>query len=121
MEMSVLIRKKKLLPYFDMAYQAFASGDVDKNVFALGYFFSEGLKVLLTKSFAKNIGLYSERVKAFTIGCANKDETASVESQIMLKILVRPIYTYTDCTATQARRQARVAPEVSKVKSVQGC
>ena len=95
-EMSALIRKKNPLPYFDMAYQGFASGDVNKNIFALRYFISEGLNVLLTKSFTKNMGLYGERVEAFTIVCADKDETARVESQI--KILVRPIYTYTDCT-----------------------
>ena len=87
-EMSAL--NKNLLPYFYMAYQGFASGDVDKDAFAHGYFIDEGHNVLLAQSFAKNIaknmGLYGERVGAFTVVCAEKDESARVESQI--KILI---------------------------------
>ena len=46
-EMSAMIKKKNLLPYFDMAYQGFASGDVDKDAFALRYFIDKGHNVLL--------------------------------------------------------------------------
>ena len=52
-EMSALIKKKNLLPYFDMAYQGFASGDVDRDAFALRYFIDDGHNVLLSQSFAK--------------------------------------------------------------------
>jgi len=103
-EMSALIKKKNLLPYFDMAYQGFASGDVDKDAFALRYFIDEGHNVLLAQSFAKNMGLYGERVGAFTVVCADKDEAARVESQI--KILIRPMY------SNPPRHGARVACEV---------
>merc|ERR1712066_745850 len=90
MGMSALIKKKNLLPYFDMAYQGFASGDVDKDDFALRYFIDEGHNVLLTQSFAKNMGLYGERVGAFTVVCKDKEECARVTSQ--MKILVRRNY-----------------------------
>ena len=103
-EMSAL--NKNLLPYFYMAYQGFASGDVDKDAFALRYFIDEGHNVLLAQSFAKNMGLYGERVGAFTVVCADKDEAARVESQI--KILIRPMY------SNPPRHGARVATEVSK-------
>lgn len=52
------LQKGKLFPYFDMAYQGFASGDTDKDAWALRYFIKEGHKVLVAQSFAKNMGLY---------------------------------------------------------------
>merc|ERR1719187_2978017 len=86
-EMSAVIKARKLLPYFDMAYQGFASGDVDRDAFALREFVADGHTVLLSQSFAKNMGLYGERAGAFTVVCADKEEAARVESQI--KIIVR--------------------------------
>merc|ERR1712018_596445 len=86
-EMSAVIKKRNLLPFFDMAYQGFASGDMDRDAAALRLFVDEGHTVLLAQSFAKNMGLYGERAGAFTVQCKDKDEAARVESQI--KILVR--------------------------------
>jgi len=103
-EMSALIKQKNLLPYFDMAYQGFASGDVDKDAFAVRHFIDDGHNILLSQSFAKNMGLYGERVGAFTVVCADGDEAARVESQI--KILIRPMY------SNPPRHGARVATEV---------
>jgi len=77
-------------PFFDMAYQGFASGDTDKDAFALRYFIEEGHTPALAQSFAKNMGLYGERVGAFSIVTASPEEKARVDSQI--KILVRPLY-----------------------------
>ncbi|CBX93563.1 similar to mitochondrial aspartate aminotransferase [Plenodomus lingam JN3] len=77
-------------PFFDMAYQGFASGDTDKDAFALRHFIKQGLRPVLAQSFAKNMGLYGERVGAFSIVCESADEKKRVDSQI--KILVRPLY-----------------------------
>ncbi|PSK40160.1 hypothetical protein B9Z65_8100 [Elsinoe australis] len=77
-------------PFFDMAYQGFASGDTDKDAFALRHFIKEGHQVALSQSFAKNMGLYGERVGAFSIVCVDAQEKARVDSQV--KILVRPLY-----------------------------
>ena len=77
-------------PFFDMAYQGFASGDTSKDAFALRHFIKEGLRPVLAQSFAKNMGLYGERVGAFSIVCESADEKKRVDSQI--KILVRPLY-----------------------------
>ena len=77
-------------PFFDMAYQGFASGDTDKDAFALRYFLQQGHQPVLAQSFAKNMGLYGERVGAFSIVCNSAEEKAKVDSQV--KILVRPLY-----------------------------
>lgn len=89
-EMSDICKKRNLLPFFDMAYQGFASGDTDRDAKAVRYFVSEGHNILLAQSFAKNMGLYGERVGAFTVVCADAEEAQRVESQV--KILIRPMY-----------------------------
>jgi len=43
-----------------MAYQGFASGNIDKDAFALRQFVDDGHQVLLAQSFAKNMGLYGK-------------------------------------------------------------
>ena len=56
--MSAVIKKRKLYPFFDMAYQGFASGDINKDAYALRLFIEEGHSLCLAQSFAKNMGLY---------------------------------------------------------------
>ncbi|CAH7686156.1 pyridoxal phosphate-dependent transferase [Phakopsora pachyrhizi] len=89
-EIAEVIKEKKHFTFFDMAYQGFASGDVDRDAFAPRYFVSKGINIVLSQSFAKNMGLYGERVGAFSVVCSSPEEKAKVESQI--KILVRPMY-----------------------------
>lgn len=43
-----------------MAYQGFASGDIDRDAWAVRYFIEQGHNVLLSQSFAKNMGLYGQ-------------------------------------------------------------
>jgi aspartate aminotransferase len=86
-EISDIVKEKKLFPFFDMAYQGFASGNTDKDAFALRHFVSEGHQVALSQSFAKNMGLYGERVGAFSLVTASPEEKARVDSQ--LKIIIR--------------------------------
>ncbi|GAA5987409.1 hypothetical protein JCM11641_002280 [Rhodosporidiobolus odoratus] len=89
-EISDLIKEKGHFPVIDNAYLGFASGSVDNDAFALRHFVSEGHQLLLCQSFAKNMGLYGERVGTFSVVCKDKEEKDRVESQI--KILVRPMY-----------------------------
>jgi aspartate aminotransferase, mitochondrial len=84
------VKEGEHFPFFDMAYQGFASGDTDKDAFALRYFISQGHTPCLSQSFAKNMGLYGERVGAFSLVCSSAEEKKRVDSQI--KILVRPLY-----------------------------
>lgn len=41
--------------FFDMAYQGFASGDTDKDAYAVRHFVKEGHNIALAQSFAKNM------------------------------------------------------------------
>lgn len=89
-ELSCVIKNQNLFPFFDMAYQGFASGDTNKDAQAVRLFVKDGHQIALAQSFAKNMGLYGERAGAFSLICSSKEEAARVMSQI--KILIRPMY-----------------------------
>ena len=52
-------QERKLFPFFDSAYQGFASGDLERDAWAVRYFDSRGFEMVCAQSFAKNFGLYS--------------------------------------------------------------
>ncbi|KAF7722600.1 aspartate transaminase aat1 [Apophysomyces ossiformis] len=89
-EISQVIKEREHFVFFDMAYQGFASGDCTRDAYALRKFVDEGHQLVLSQSFAKNMGLYGERVGSFSVVCEDEAEKARVESQ--LKILIRPMY-----------------------------
>ncbi|XP_006817148.1 aspartate aminotransferase, mitochondrial-like [Saccoglossus kowalevskii] len=89
-ELSQIIKSRKLFPFFDMAYQGFASGNIDNDAAAVRMFVNEGHNIALAQSYAKNMGLYGERVGAFTLICESEEEAKRCESQ--LKIIIRPMY-----------------------------
>ncbi|KAI6153542.1 pyridoxal phosphate-dependent transferase [Pisolithus tinctorius] len=89
-ELSDLVAEKQLFPFFDMAYQGFASGSTDRDAFAVRHFVSQGHRIALCQSFAKNMGLYGERVGAFSLTTQNEEEGKRVDSQI--KIIIRPMF-----------------------------
>ncbi|CAN7989212.1 unnamed protein product [Ixodes hexagonus] len=89
-EISRIIKSRRLFPFLDMAYQGFATGDIDRDAAAVRLFAEEGHGFAMSQSFAKNMGLYGERTGAFTLVCGSKEEADRCLSQI--KIIVRPTY-----------------------------
>lgn len=89
-QISQVVKEKEHYPFFDMAYQGFASGDTDRDAYPVRLFIEQGHGLILSQSFAKNMGLYGERVGAFSIACESAEEKKRLDSQI--KILVRPLY-----------------------------
>jgi len=89
-EISNLCKAKGHTAFIDTAYQGFASGDADKDAAALRMFVNDGNDVCVAQSFAKNFGLYGERVGCFSFVGENKEEADRILSQ--LKIIIRPMY-----------------------------
>jgi aspartate aminotransferase len=54
-QISDVVKEKGHFPFFDMAYQGFASGNADRDAFAPRYFVKEGHNIALCQSFAKNM------------------------------------------------------------------
>lgn len=103
-EISNAVKEANHFAFFDMAYQGFASGNTDKDAFAVRHFVEQGHNICLAQSFAKNMGLYGERVGAFSILAADAEERKRIDSQV--KILVRPLY------SNPPIHGARVAAEI---------
>lgn len=81
---------KNHLPFFDIAYQGYATGDLDYDAFSVRYFVEQGFELLVAQSFAKNFGLYDQRIGAFHVVASDSSKVAAVQSQ--LEILVRGTY-----------------------------
>lgn len=81
-KLSALFKEKQHFPVFDMAYQGFASGDFDRDSAALHIFLNDGHAMALGQSYAKNMGLYGQRLGCLSVVCANEDEALRVESNL---------------------------------------
>jgi aspartate aminotransferase len=85
-----LLKEKDHIPFFDVAYQGFASGSLDEDAFAPRFFVDQGLETFVCQSYSKNLGLYAERIGALNLIAADADAAAKSASQI--KRLARAIY-----------------------------
>ncbi|KAL0774130.1 hypothetical protein Bca101_039281 [Brassica carinata] len=68
----------------------FASGNLDSDAQSVRMFVADGGECLIAQSFAKNMGLYGERIGALTIVCTSQDVARKIHSQVLL--VVRPMY-----------------------------
>lgn len=100
-EIADVIRAKNHFPFFDTAYQGFASGDLDRDAGAIRYFVEQGFELLVAQSFAKNFGLYGERAGCFHFvtsptGASAPETVTRVASQLAIlqrsEISNPPIY-----------------------------
>jgi aspartate/tyrosine/aromatic aminotransferase len=89
-QIAQVMRKNNLFPFFDTAYQGFASGSLDQDAWSIRYFAQQGFEMIVTQSFAKNLGLYNERVGGFHV----LTKSATKKTQIMSRVakIVRPMY-----------------------------
>ncbi|KAK5094660.1 hypothetical protein LTS08_008516 [Lithohypha guttulata] len=92
-----VIRQKKLFAFFDCAYQGFATGDLDTDAWAIRHFqetlfmTTDGKKdaedgpagMCIAQSFAKNFGLYGERVGAFHLILPPGSSISGAHSQLL--------------------------------------
>jgi len=85
-----IMKEKKLFPFFDSAYQGFASGNLEKDSWAVRFFAKEGFELFCAQSFSKNFGLYNERVGNLTVVMSEAELATAVQSQLTL--LVRATY-----------------------------
>ncbi len=88
-EISKIILAKKLLPFFDFAYQGLGDG-IEKDRKALEIFLDDGHEMLVAYSCSKNFSLYCQRVGALFVVDENSAVKLRVGSQI--KKIIRSLY-----------------------------
>ncbi|KAJ2080969.1 Aspartate aminotransferase, cytoplasmic [Coemansia sp. RSA 988] len=69
-------------PFFDCAYQGFATGDVDRDALAIRMFVARGFELFVAESFAKNMGLYGERTGCLHVVTKDSALIPAVSSQL---------------------------------------
>ncbi|CAJ2642421.1 unnamed protein product [Trifolium pratense] len=89
-EISSQIKAKGHFPLFDMAYQGFASGSPERDAKAIRIFLDDGHLIGLAQSYAKNMGLYGQRVGCLSVLCEDAKQAVAVKSQ--LQLIARPMY-----------------------------
>eukprot|EP00466_Bigelowiella_natans_P008742 jgi/Bigna1/49449/estExt_Genewise1.C_480012 len=85
-----IVRKNNLFPFFDVAYQGFVSGDLDRDAYVPRLFKDMDIELVAAQSFAKNLGLYSERIGTLQFFLADGETASRVQSQC--KRIGRAIY-----------------------------
>ena len=87
-EIAEVMRSRGHFPFFDCAYQGFASGNLDRDAWAIRYFVEQGFELCVAQSYAKNFGLYGERAGCFhmvTNPAPDAEDTANrVASQLSI-------------------------------------
>nr|AIT70259.1 aspartate aminotransferase [Grateloupia catenata] len=85
-----VVKTNRLIPFFDNAYQGFASGNLDTDAWSTRLFANSGIDVIIAQSYAKNMGMYAHRVGALNFVCATPQPVNAVHSQ--LKATIRAMY-----------------------------
>jgi len=90
-ELAELIKRKKLFPFFDCAYQGFASGSLDTDAWSVRFFVEQGFELFCSQSFSKNFGLYNERAGNLTVVLSSPgQQVENFKSQMTL--IIRAMY-----------------------------
>jgi len=105
-------KQRKLIPLLDNAYQGYASGSLAKDGLAQTLFANSGLEYFIAQSFAKNFGLYGERIGYIHINCASKEVAEPVLSQ--MKILIRQAYSSPPRHGAAIVNKILTSPELKK-------
>ncbi|KAF4536422.1 Aspartate aminotransferase, cytoplasmic [Lasiodiplodia theobromae] len=78
-----ICEEKRLFPFFDLAYQGFATGSLAADAWPIRHFLSRpALEFCVAQSFSKNFGLYSERVGALHVVTRSAEIAARVSGKL---------------------------------------
>jgi aspartate aminotransferase len=103
-ELLEAVKDRKLIPFFDAAYQGFVTGNPDTDAYSARLFADAGCEMLVASSFSKNFGLYGHRAGALHVVSRNGMYIPAVASQ--LRVVARALYS--TCPAHGARIVAAV-------------
>lgn len=102
---SKIMKEKKLLPFFDFAYQGLGEG-LDEDAQSVRLFMEEGHEMLIGYSCSKNFSMYCQRVGALFIVDKNPAVKLRIGSQV--RRIIRALY------SNPPAHGARIVAEVLK-------
>ncbi|RNF12454.1 putative aspartate aminotransferase, mitochondrial [Trypanosoma rangeli] len=111
MQVAEVIKRRNLLPFVDMAYQGFATGDLDRDAFLPRHLVRTVPNVIVAQSFSKNFGLYGLRCGALHVVVDSPAETERVLSQLAL--IIRAMYSNAPLTGARIVSSILASPELT--------
>uniref|UniRef100_A0A452IZU9 aspartate transaminase n=1 Tax=Gopherus agassizii TaxID=38772 RepID=A0A452IZU9_9SAUR len=78
---------KRLFPFFDVPAQGLASGDLDRDAWALRHFVAQGFELFCAQSFSKTFGLYDERVGNLIVVARDNETLVRIRSQLQKQVM----------------------------------
>ncbi|XP_050796158.1 putative aspartate aminotransferase, cytoplasmic 2 [Gopherus flavomarginatus] len=79
--------RKRLFPFFDVPAQGLASGDLDRDAWALRHFVAQGFELFCAQSFSKTFGLYDERVGNLIVVARDNETLVRIRSQLEKQVM----------------------------------
>ncbi|KAJ5113264.1 hypothetical protein N7456_001798 [Penicillium angulare] len=102
-QIATLMRERAHFPFFDTAYQGFAS-----DAWAIRYFIEQGFELCVAQSFAKNFGLYGERTGAFHFVSAGGADASAANANVASQLAILQRSEISNPPAYGARIAAKV-------------
>ncbi|GAA6044128.1 hypothetical protein JCM8097_004722 [Rhodosporidiobolus ruineniae] len=87
-EICKIFQEKGHFAFFDCAYQGFASGDLDNDAWAVRHFVAAKVPLLVCQSYAKNAGLYGERIGALNIVATHAGDVEGGAERVKSQLLI---------------------------------
>jgi len=87
-QIAEVMKRRHQFPFFDTAYQGFASGDLAKDAWSIQYFVDQGFEMCIAQSFAKNFGLYGERAGCFHFIAAPSPQAEDVAKRVSSQLAI---------------------------------
>jgi aspartate/tyrosine/aromatic aminotransferase len=88
-QISLVLKKRNVLPLIDFAYQGLADG-IEEDAAGVRIICDSNPEAVITSSFSKNFGLYNERTGALTVVCESAETAEKAFSH--LKLTIRTCY-----------------------------
>jgi len=88
-ELSGIMLRRRLIPFFDFAYQGLGRG-LNEDAYAVRLFASEGHEMFVAYTCSKNFSLYSHRTGCLFVISKNSSEKEKIASQI--RAIIRANY-----------------------------
>lgn len=108
-----VMETRNLFPLFDIAYQGFASGDVDDDAWAIREAHRRGLEFVACQSYSKNMGLYSERAGCIHVSVNDPSAISNVSSALVSAI--RSEFSFAPAFGARVATIVQLDDEVRKV------
>ncbi|KAJ7305135.1 hypothetical protein JRQ81_011012 [Phrynocephalus forsythii] len=87
-KVAAVMQKRHLFPFFEIEAQGLASGNLDKDAWAVRYFVDNGFELLCAQSFSKIFGLYDDRVGNLVVVTKDNETLIRIQSQVAKLIAV---------------------------------